>query len=73
MHFGRPLLNRRSFLAEFATGMGGVALTALLNEHGLLAAEPWKPDIRPEAPLAARKPHFAAKAKRVSTSWTRTR
>jgi hypothetical protein len=54
-----PLLNRRSFLGHFGVGMGGIALTALLAEHGLLAADP---DTRPEAP---RKPHFPARASRV--------
>src|SRR5438270_6788198 len=65
---GRSLLDRRSFLGDAATGLGGVALLSLLAEHGLLAAEdrsPLRPAIKPEAPLAARKPHFAAKAKRV--------
>jgi hypothetical protein len=47
-----------------------VALAALFAEQGLLAAEdkaPLRPDIKPDAPLAARKPHFAPKAKRVLT------
>jgi hypothetical protein len=45
-------------------GLGGIALTALLQEDGLLA-QPIRPLIRPEAPLAARRPHFDAKARRV--------
>jgi hypothetical protein len=65
-HAGRSLLDRRGFLAHAGTGLAGVALTSLLAEQGLLAAEPrWAPAIRPEAPLAARPPHFPAKAKRV--------
>ncbi|MDB5307330.1 MAG: hypothetical protein JWO38_1532 [Gemmataceae bacterium] len=61
------LLDRRSFLADAATGLGGIALTALLAERGLLAADagPIRPAVKPEAPLAPRAPHFPAKAKRV--------
>ncbi len=63
---GRNLLDRRGFLVHAGTGLAGIALMSLLAEEGLLAAEPkWSPSIRPEAPLAARPPHFAAKAKRV--------
>ncbi len=63
------LLNRRAFLRDAGTGLGGIALAALLAERGLLAADraPLRPDIRPDAPLAPRKPHFAPKAKRVLT------
>ncbi|HEV3384694.1 MAG TPA: DUF1501 domain-containing protein [Gemmata sp.] len=64
------LLDRRSFLGHAGTGLGGIALASLLAEQGLLADEsrlPLRPDIKPEAPLAPRKPHFAAKAKRVLT------
>src|SRR5580658_3323662 len=64
------LLDRRSFLGHAGTGLGGIALASLLAEQGLLAGEsrtPLRPDIKPEAPLAPRKPHFAAKAKRVLT------
>ena len=65
----RHLLDRRGFLAHMATGMGGIALGALLAEDGLLAAD------GPQAsqgqastsagPLAPRPPHFPAKARRV--------
>ena len=66
------LLDRRSFLRHAGTGLGGIALAALLAEQGLLARDaevkkPIRPEIRPEAPLASRKPHFAPKAKRVLT------
>jgi hypothetical protein len=64
-HAGRRLLDRRGFLAHAGTGLAGVALTSLLAEQQLLAAEPSAPLIRPEAPLAPRPPHFPAKAKRV--------
>ena len=65
----RHLLDRRGFLAHMATGMGGIALGAMLAEDGLLAAD------GPQAsrgqtstangPLAPRPPHFPAKARRV--------
>ncbi|MDB6121562.1 MAG: hypothetical protein JWQ71_555 [Pedosphaera sp.] len=68
-HAGRRLLDRRSFLQHAGTGLAGIALTALLSKQGLLAAEkdhsPIRPQIRSQAPLAARLPHFAPKAKRV--------
>jgi hypothetical protein len=64
---GTTLLDRRHFLGHLSTGLGGIALVSLLAEQGLHGAErsPIRPRIRPEAPLAARPPHFAAKAKRV--------
>jgi hypothetical protein len=64
---GRLLLDRRAFLGDAATGLGGIALAALLAEHGRLAADagPLRPAIPPDAPLAPRPPHFPAKAKRV--------
>src|SRR5262249_30066593 len=54
-----PLLDRRSFLGRLGVGLGGIALTSLLAEHGLLAADV---EGRPEAP---RKPHFTPRASRV--------
>src|SRR4051812_254693 len=62
---GLSLLRRRDFLARAGQGLGGIALASLLSEQGLLAANPIRPVIRPEAPLGARSPHFPAKAKRV--------
>ena len=66
---GRWLLDRRSFLRHAGTGLGGIALTALLAEQGLLGADkdrsPIRPAIRPEDPLAARLPHSTPKARRV--------
>jgi hypothetical protein len=68
---GRLLLDRRGFLGQAGTGLGGIALVGLLADNGLLRAaedhRPIRPSIRPEAPLAPRPPHFAGKAKRVLT------
>src|SRR5688572_15341810 len=49
-----PLLSRRHFLSNTAVGLGGVALAWLLSREQSRGAAP-----------AARKPHFAPKAKRV--------
>jgi hypothetical protein len=64
---GRWLLNRRDFLRLGGTGLGGIALTALLTEQGLLAAEkaPIRPNWSPERPSAPRLPHFAPRANNV--------
>ena len=63
---GRRLLSRRDFLQWGGNGLGGIALTALLSEQGLLASEsPLRPPIDPAQPFAPRAPHFAPKAKRV--------
>jgi hypothetical protein len=66
-HAGRRLLNRRSFLEHAGTGLAGVALASLLSRQRLMGADrsPIRPLIRPENPLAARPPHFEARAKRV--------
>lgn len=61
------LTDRRAFLRDAGSGLGGVALAALLAEQRLLAADPVRPVVRPDEPLAPRPPHFAAKAKRVLT------
>ena len=66
---GRSLLDRRSFLRFAGAGLGGIALTSLLAEQGLLAAapdrSPIRPRVNPKAPFAPRPPHFRARAKRV--------
>lgn len=66
---GLSLLDRRRFLQLAGTGLGSIALTALLSEQGLLAATPDKSPIRPvidpSNPLASRPAHYAPKAKRV--------
>ena len=59
---GQHLLDRRGFLAHMATGVGGIALSALLAERGLLAAGPPGSEGRP---LAPKPPAFPARAKRV--------
>ncbi len=68
-HAGRRLLDRRSFLHQAGTGLGGVALASLLAEQGLLGADsargPIRPLLQPDRPLAPRVPHFPPKAKRV--------
>ncbi|MFL5339293.1 MAG: DUF1501 domain-containing protein [Gemmataceae bacterium] len=60
-HAGRHLLDRRTFLQFAGTGLGGIALAKLFAEE----RSPIRPVIRPEAPLAPRPPHYAAKARRV--------
>jgi hypothetical protein len=61
------MLDRRKFLGHTAQGLGGIALASLLHGDGLLADDkpPLRPLIDPALPFAARKPHFAAKAKNV--------
>ena len=54
-------VNRRDFLARAGGGFGMIALTALLQEQGLLAAE----DSASVNPVAPRKPHVPASAKQV--------
>ena len=62
---GRMLLNRRTLLQELGTGAAGIALACLLDRDRALGATPIRPVIEPGKPLAARPPHFAAKAKRL--------
>ncbi len=64
---GLRLLDRRSFLTHAVHGLSGIALASLLSQEGLLGNEalPARPNILADAPLAARQPHFPAKAKRV--------
>jgi len=52
----RLLQSRRDFLTTSASGIGLAAVASLLQEQGLLAADPANP-------LAPRAPHFAPKAK----------
>src|SRR4051794_24438143 len=57
------LTDRRAFLRDAGTGLGGIALAALLAEAQDRGHEaPGSP-----ADTAPRKPHFAPKAKRVLT------
>jgi len=66
-HAGRQLLSRRDFLRWGGTGLGGIALAALLGEQRSLAGDraPIRPVIDPSQPYAPRPAHFPAKAKRV--------
>ncbi len=58
--------NRRGFFGQAATGLSGIALASLLADEARGAKHaPLRPTIRPEAPLAARSPHFAPRAKQV--------
>ena len=54
--FNRMQQSRRNFLATSASGIGSLALAALLKDEGLLAAQA-------SDPLAPRVAHFAPKAK----------
>lgn len=74
--FGRHLLDRRGFLGQTGTALSGIALSALLAEQRLLAADdsskltisgktPIRPKIDPNQPFAPREPHFPAAAKNV--------
>ncbi|MDY3552584.1 DUF1501 domain-containing protein [Gemmata sp. JC717] len=54
----QPALSRREMLTRSGVGMGLLGLTQLMGNAGLLAADELNP-------LAPKKPHFAAKAKRV--------
>ena len=50
---------RRHFLRESVAGLGGLALASLLGRNASAAA------VALANPLAVRRPHFAARAKRV--------
>jgi hypothetical protein len=54
-------LTRRHFFSRCAMGLGGIALTSLLNDRKLLAADATKP----VNPLAPKPGHFPARAKNV--------
>jgi Protein of unknown function (DUF1501) len=65
----RPLLDRRNFLGNTATGLGSIALAHLLSSAGLSGRKidetPIRPVIDPANPNAARTAHFAPAAKNV--------
>lgn len=61
---GRHLINRRTFLGDSASALGGIALAVILGDD-CAANSPIRLSIRADAPTAARHPHFTAKAKRV--------
>jgi len=54
----RKLITRRWFFQQCGVGLGTVALGTLFRESGLAA-------LAPDNPLAPKRPHFPAKAKRV--------
>jgi len=72
---GRALLNRRGFLHQAGMTLGGIGLTKLLADQGLLAASidpaafsgkaPIRPLMDPNNPYAPRPPHFPTAAKQV--------
>ncbi len=70
---GRSLLNRRDFLRQSGMTLGGIALTQLLAQDGLLASDaqtvsgkaPIRPSIDPDNPYLPRSPHFPSEAKQV--------
>ncbi len=58
------LHSRRHFLTSGSMGIGSVALAWLLNQEGLLQAEPAKPELEPHRhDLKPRQPHFQPRAK----------
>ena len=69
----RRLISRRDLLFQAGGGIGGLALTSLLNQHGLLAAESTAENGAKScasstgitSPFAPKPPHFKPRAKRV--------
>jgi hypothetical protein len=57
----RILQSRREFLTSTASGLGGLALTSMLLQEGVIAHAGELPEV--ESPLAPKKPHFEPKAK----------
>ena len=58
-----PLLGRRQFLINSGMGLGGIALSQLLGAKA--AKPPFRPDIVPARPYAARHTHNQPKAQQV--------
>ncbi len=64
--FRDRLPNRREWLAQSGMGMGALALMGVMGDaHGDAPRPAVTPAGGVESPLAPKKPHFAAKAKRV--------
>ncbi len=71
---GRSLLNRRDFLRQSGMTLGGIALTQLLAQDGLLASDaqtvsgkaPIRPNIDPENPYLPGLPISLPKRNRSS-------
>lgn len=65
-HAGRHLLSRRDFFGQTGSSLSAIALTQLLAQHQLLAAEnPPRVQIDPSNPHAPRSPHRSPQAKNV--------
>ncbi|MDH3584525.1 MAG: DUF1501 domain-containing protein [Phycisphaerae bacterium] len=71
---GRALLNRRDFMRHTGLTVGGIALTRMLADEDLLAADnpaafggkaPIRPNIDPHNPYAPRSGHLPTAAKQV--------
>ena len=58
-------LSRRALLARTGGGMGMLGLASLLHDKGMLESSVLAEEQHAVNPLAARKPHFAGKAKAV--------
>lgn len=60
-------VSRRGFLGHTATGLSSIALLERLHAQGLLAANnaASADSVEPSRPLAARRPHYTARAKNV--------
>ncbi|MDB4401465.1 DUF1501 domain-containing protein, partial [bacterium] len=56
-------LSRRDLLGHMGSGLGVMAMADLLKADGLLKGD--QIDINPSAPHAARRPHFAPRARNV--------
>jgi len=61
----RRIVSRRDFLFRAGEGISGLALVALLQQDGLLAADGACSAEGLQSPTAPRAPHFAPRAKRV--------
>ncbi|QDV47630.1 hypothetical protein Enr13x_75410 [Stieleria neptunia] len=62
----KPLLDRRQFLSQTASGLGGIALASLLQQQNASADDPpIRPTIDPSRPFAARPTHHRPAAKNV--------
>jgi hypothetical protein len=65
---GLALLDRRAFLKDLGSALGAVSVLQLLARDGLLAAEsraPFRPQIDPLHPCAARPPQHEARAQQL--------
>src|SRR5207244_10634225 len=61
----KALLRRRNFLMQASGGLGALALSSILNENASANPQSAIRDPQSDDPLAAKKPHHAAKAKSV--------